>query len=322
LLRPALLARFTSALVTAIALLSIGVSAQIPVPLTVTETPQQTYTAMLEVGIGSLPALSVVFDTGSLGLELYATPGIPGNGTTCSNQAISVSYGNPLRVTYSGVICYGSMDLAGVISTPSIPFGLLTSPTYCAPGAECKTPQQNYAAGIYGEFGAGIFPAPGVNLPNPLSTLPGAYGERFKVRLTTNPGVGSSLILAPGWSYDAAIFPQSQQSIGVLSLPLYDEGHGCVQVNEQPTTVCPLVVFDTGNPVPFVYVTIPDLPTVVGSNGDIYVAPGTTIGLAPRVGGPSGVSLVATSSFAGEFRYANQTKNLINAGILAFLGMM
>jgi hypothetical protein len=321
------MARFASALVTAIALLSIGVSAQqvalgtnrpIVVPLTMTETLQQTYEAMLEVGVGSLPALSIKFDTGSVGLELYATPGIPGNGTTCSGQTISVSYGNPLRVTYSGVICYGSMNFAGVISTPSIPFGLLTSLTYCAPGNQCNTPQQNYADGTYGVFGAGIFP--GANLPNPLRTLPGPYGERFMLRLNANTSEPDSLILAPRWCYDAAVFPQSEETVGAFNLPVYDKGQGCVLVNGQPTSVCPSVAFDTGNGVPFVYVTIPSLPTVVGSNGDIYVAPGTTIGLAPRLGGPSAVTLVASDSFAGEFRYANQNLNLINVGIQAFLG--
>jgi hypothetical protein len=34
------------------------------------------------------------------------------------------------------------------------------------------------------------------------------------------------------------------------------EGQGCVQGNGQPTSVCPQVSFDTGNPVPFVYATI------------------------------------------------------------------
>jgi|SRR5580658_2038045 hypothetical protein len=319
-LRPALVARFTFALVTAIALLSIGVSAQIAIPLTMTESPLQTFKTTLEVGIGSLPPLSISFDTGSVGLELFATPGIPDNGTTCSDQTISVSYGNPVKVTYSGVICNGKLNLASVISTPSIPFGLLTSLTYCAPGNSCTTPQQNYANGYYGVFGAGLFAVPGVNLPNPLRTLRGARGDRFMVRLSVTPGEPSLLFLAPSWNYASAIFPQSNETSGALNLPGYAKGQGCVLVNGQQTAVCPTVVFDTGAPVPFVYVTIPDLPTVVGSNGDTYVAPGTTIGLTPRVGGLSAVNLVATDTFAGEFRYANQSSNIINAGIQAFLG--
>ncbi len=323
LLRPASAPRFTSALVTAIALFSVGVSAQIEIPLTLEESAQQTYEAVLQVGVGSLSSLPIKFDTGSVGLELFATPGIPGNGTTCSSQTFSVSYGNPIRVTYSGVVCNGTMNLSGYISTPNIPFGLLTSTTYCEPGYQCKTPQENYAAGNYGVFGAGIFSVPGLDLPNPLRTLAEPYGESFLVRLSTSLIQPSLLILAPTWNYGAAVFPQGEetyQSVGALLLPVYVEGQGYVQLSDQPTTANPEIVFDTGNPVPWFHATIPNLTTVVGSNGDTYVAPGTMIGAAPRLGGPSGVTLIASSSYAGEFPYTNQSENLINLGIEAFLG--
>jgi len=175
-----MVSRFACALVVTIVLsinvwtqqMSLSGTAPIHLPLTITETADQTYKATLQVGIGSLPPMSIGFDTGSVGLELFAVPGIPGNGTACTNETFSVSYGNPLRVTYGGVICYGEIALAGVISTPRIPFGLLTSLTYCAPGYQCNTPQENYAEGIYGVFGAGISPA-AVDVPNPLRTLPG-----------------------------------------------------------------------------------------------------------------------------------------------------
>lgn len=288
------------------------------VPLTMVETAAQTEKAMLEVGIGSLQPLSIGVDTGSVGLVLFATPGIPGNGTSCSTKTISVSYGNPLRVTYSGMICHGSISLGGVITTPRLPFALLTSMTFCAPKNQCKTPQQNYADGDYGIFGVGI--SPGDNLPNPLRTLPGAYGERFMFRLNANSGEPSLLILAPAWRFDAAVFPQFEQTTGARGLPVYNKGQGCVLVNGQPTSVCPFVSFDTGNGVPWLHVTIPSLPTVPGPDGIIYVAPGTTIGVTPRLGGPAAVSLVAGDTFAGEFRYADQSSNLINVSIQAFLG--
>jgi hypothetical protein len=288
------------------------------VPLTMVETELQTYKAVLQVGVGSLEPLSIPVDTGSVGLVLFATPGIPGNDTSCSTEAISVSYGNPLRVTYSGVVCYGSINLAGITATPRIPFALLTSTTFCAPKNQCKTPQQNYADGDYGVFGVGI--SPGDNLPNPLRTLPGAYGKRFMFRLNPITSEPSSLILAPRWRFDAAVFPQFGQTTGALGLPVYDKGQGCVLINGRPASICPIVSFDTGNGVPWLHATIPDLPTVTGSNGNIYVAPGTTIGVAPRLGGPAAVTLVAGTNFAGEFRYADQKSNLINVSIQAFFG--
>jgi hypothetical protein len=322
--------RFALAMVTSV---FIGVRAQtayaqttssdttepLPVSLTMFETAEQTEKAMLQVGIGSLRPFSIPVDTGSVGLVLFATPGIPGNDTTCSTETITVSYGNPLRVTYSGLICYGSINLADVIATPSIPFALLTSTIFCAPNNQCKTPQQNYADGNYGVFGVGI--SPGDNLPNPLRTLPGAYGKRFMFRLNANSNDASSLILAPHWRFDAAVFPQFEQTIGALGLPVYDKGQACVLVNGQFTNppVCPLVSFDTGNGVPWVHATIPHLRTVK-VDGEKYVEPGTKIGIAPRLGGPAAVSLVAGHTFATEFRYADEESNLINVSIRAFLG--
>ena len=288
-------------------------------PLTMAETEAQTEKASLQLIIGSLQPLSIGVDTGSVGLVLFATPGVPGNGTTCSTQTIQLSYGNPKRVTYSGFVCQGTINLAGVIATPSIPFALLNSVIYCAPNYQCKTPQQNYADADYGIFGVGI--SPGDSLPNPLRTLPGAYGKRFMFRLNADTSQPSSLILGPRWRFDAAVFPQFEQTTGALGLPVYDKGEGCVLVNGQPTTppVCPLVSFDTGNGVPWLHATIPNLPTVT-IDKETYVAPGTTIGVSTRLGGPPAVTLVAGDTFASEFRYADQGSNLINVSIQAFLG--
>lgn len=274
---------------------------------------------MISVGVGSLqPPLPITLDTGSVGLVLFAVPGIPGNGTAC-NQSFSVSFGNPLRVTYSGMICTGTINLAGLISTPSIPFGLLTATTFCAQGFQCKTPQENYAAGVYGVFGVGL--GPGLDLPNPLRTLPGAYGQRFMLRLNANTNALSSLMLAPAWRFDAAVFPQGPQTVGALKLPTYGKGPGCVLVNGQASSVCPLVSFDTGNGVPWFHVSIPNLPTVTPNpNGPTFVAPETTMGVSPSLGGPPAFTLVAGDTFAGEFGYEDFTSNLINVGIQAFLG--
>ena len=288
-------------------------------PLAMAETEAQTEKASLQVGIGSLKPLSIGVDTGSVGLVLFAMRGIPGHGITCSTQTITLSYGNPKRVTYSGVICQGPIHLADIIATPSIPFAQLTSITYCAPNYQCRTPQQNYADGDYGIFGVGI--SPGDSLPNPLRTLPGAYGKRFMFRLNANSSEQSFLILAPHWRFDAAVFPQFEQTTGALGLPVYDKGQGCVLVNGQPTSppACPLVSFDTGNGVPWVHAIVHGLPKVT-IDKETYVAPGTTIGIAPRQGGPAAVSLVAGDTFATEFHYTDQTSNLINVGIQAFLG--
>jgi hypothetical protein len=137
------------------------------------------------------------------------------------------------------------------------------------------------------------------------------------LRLNANMDVPSSLILAPAWRFDAAIFPQGEQTVDARKLPTYGKGLGCVSVNTQAASVCPSVSFDTGNGVPWFHTNIPNLPAVK-SNGTTFVAPGTTIGVAPRLGGPSAITLVAGDSFAGEFRYEDLKSGLINLSIQAF----
>jgi hypothetical protein len=281
------------------------------------ETGAHTLKAMISLGIGSLDALSITLDTGSVGLVLFDVSGIPGNGTACNGGPFSVSFGNPKRVTYSGVKCSGTIKLANVISTPPVEFGLLKKTTFCNPEFDCKGPHENYEAGNFGVFGVGI--APGVELANPLRTLPGDLGSRFMLRLSADAATRSSLILAPAWRFDAAIFPQFAEVVGALQLPTYDKGQGCVLVNGQAPSACPLVSFDTGNGVPWFHVSIPGLPTVT-KDGHEFVAPETTIGITPRLGGTAAFTLTAGKTFAGEFRYQDLNASLMNVAIQAFFG--
>jgi hypothetical protein len=52
----------------------------------------------------------------------------------------------------------------------------------------------------------------------------------------------------------------------------------------------------------------------------VYVAPGVTLTLAPRVGAAAAITLQAGSTFLTEFRYEDQQENLANMAIQAFLG--
>jgi hypothetical protein len=129
------------------------------IPITMSETEVGTEKASFQIGIGSLQPLSVGIDTGSVGLVLFATPGIPGHDTTCSTKTIELSYGNPKRVTYSGVICHGPINLADVISTPRIPFALLTSVIYCAQRTSAERHSRTMPMAITGFVVSASLPA-------------------------------------------------------------------------------------------------------------------------------------------------------------------
>jgi hypothetical protein len=282
-----------------------------------------TVKALLNVGIGTMGSFTITLDTGSVGLRFFdpTTDDLSGNGVTCDpTKPTSVTYGNPARVTYTGDTCYAQITMGGVATPVAIPFALLKTMTVCTLSSGCKTPQQNYADGNYGVFGAGI--APGDEIPNPLRTLAGDYGKRFMLRLNADVSVPSYLVLAPAWNFNAAIFPQGEETIGALGIKNYVPGYACVTWLQGMETVCPQVTFDTGNGVPWFHVAIPNLPTVTGGvdGTTVYVAPGVTLTLAPRVGAAAAITLQAGSTFLTEFRYEDQQENLANMAIQAFLG--
>jgi hypothetical protein len=301
----------------AIAQGNVGPSA-VNVPLTMVKYGSTgTYKADLEVGVGKLCRLPIVFDTGSTGLVLFAVPhvGDPSSGTRCTRQPFSVTYGNPGRITYSGVVCSGKVDVGGLTTARRVPFALLTSAS-CPPtnpGCTLTTPQQLYRDGDYGIFGASL--ALGETIPNPLRVLPGSYGQRFAVRVTPTAG---ELVLG-GPYFKGVVFPLVPEGSGALGIAGYRSGYECVVVNGSASEVCAETVYDTGNGVPFFYAYIRALSVMDG-----YVSPGTNIGFTPPYGSPvaAAATLVASNTFAGQFRVEPNEDQvpLINVGIQGFLG--
>ncbi len=300
-------------------------AAPVSVPLTMVLGSQGSLKAMLEVGIGSMSPLPITLDTGSVGLRFFdpTIEDLYGNGITCDPlNTTTVTYGNPARVEYGGDICKAAItigdptDPSHAMQAEVIPFALLKVVLECYSTAGCSTPQDNYANGNYGVFGAGL--DSGADLPNPLRALPGKFGQRFMLRLNSDVSEPSSLVLAPHWNYQAVVFPQGEESIGALNLPDYGHGFACITWQNDPAgpaTFCPQVVFDTGNSVPWFHVTIPDLPPAYDP-----VPPGDVFTLQARVGGPAAVTLTSGSTFMTAYRYEDQSENLVNMGIQAFLG--
>jgi hypothetical protein len=75
------------------------------------------------------------------------------------------------------------------------------------------------------------------------------------------------------------------------------------------------VVFDTGNSVPWFHTAIPDLPTTENP-----VPSGDTFTLQERFGGPAAFTFTSGSTFMTEYRYEDQSENLVNMGIQPFVG--
>jgi len=81
----------------------------IHIPMVIQQNPKfGTSKVSVRVGIGNLPPLPVIFDTGSSGLHVYADANLdaPGSGVRCTQTPTKVTYGNPPRIILSGVVCY------------------------------------------------------------------------------------------------------------------------------------------------------------------------------------------------------------------------
>src|SRR5580704_3762395 len=95
------------------------------VPVTVSFT-RNVYKATVMVSVGTLRAVPIAIDTGSVGLRLFAFPGVgtPGSGTTCSEGQTTVLFSNPARIGYHGVACSGYVHIGSAATLRAIPFDL------------------------------------------------------------------------------------------------------------------------------------------------------------------------------------------------------
>lgn len=276
-----------------------------------------TYKATLSIGIGSLRPLRVAFDTGSVGLRVFADAHLdaPGSGVQCSQTPTSVTYGNPGRITYSGVICYAPLHFENYTTPATVPIAYLTSASCPQTNPNCTIPNLNNPhdmGGGYGVFGAGIIGAMSGEgkVPNPFVTLPGALGSVFSIRLTPQNG---DLILGAQAPADAVRFPLTPARSPDRK---WDFGQACIFVDGRPIDDCLSISFDTGNGIPWLHnVANPSLPV-----DDAFVTPGTRIGFGPPGASTEVVSLTAGATFPNRVRVLNNGGlPLTNVSIRVFL---
>ena len=167
----------------------------IHIPLTMSRlTNYGTYKPTIIIGIGNLKPLPFGFDTGSSGLRVFADANLEaaGSGVQLTHIPTSVTYGNPGRITYHGVIAFARLRF-GSFSTPTlVPIAYLTAAARPKTNPNGKLPdlRDHAEMGGYGVFGAGLTGrmfAEG-HVPNPILTLPGRRGSIYSVRLTPEGG--------------------------------------------------------------------------------------------------------------------------------------
>lgn len=290
--------------------------APVSVPLTVTHNPGfGTYKAQISIALGEGRPLPFGFDTGSVGLRVFADARLEATpGVRCSTTPTSVTYGNPGRITYDGVVCYAPLHFANVTEAAMVPIAYLTSASCPNTNPSCKIPDLKSPRAMhgYGVFGAGLAGTThgDATVPNPITLLPGRRGSRYSVVLRRD---GGELELGPDVPPGAVTFARNE---GTTPGQRYSLPRGCLYVNGRPTGTCMLVSFDTGNGVPWIHCAQSDaIPQQSG-----FVLPGTRLGFAPAGDLREAASIVAGNAFDDRIRIVSVPGKapLLNASIQAF----
>lgn len=299
---------------------ALGLSAQadelqpVHVPLEIWQNTNGATKANLSIGIGNMQPVPFLFDTGSAGLHVFSTTRLdtsPGSGIRCTNTPTHVTYGNPATIVYKGVICYAILHIGSLSSSQLVPFAYLTEAVCPDTRPNCRHLDiskltRNHGYGIIG---------PGLHskdLPNPIRTLPGRYGEMYSIVLSPERG---ELILGSSVPSNAVVFPQTQvRTAGPDGVLQWEKGDTCLFVNGQATGTCLKTSFDTGNGIPFIH-TITD-SLIPQSDG--LVTPSTRIGFAPEGSTQEAVSIDAGTYKIKVAQASNNNAVIFNAGIEPF----
>lgn len=233
------------------------------------------------IGVGDLPLHGYGFDTGSSGLHVWAVADLraPGSGVECSDTTTTVTYGNPPRITFYGVICHARLRLGAYLTPQTVRIAYLDSASCLGTGCHVPNLKDSIAMGGFGVFGVGISGA--MDIPNPILTLPAPYNT-YSVRLRRKGGV---LVLGSKEPPTAATFHMTPAS----TPGVWTYAKGCLFVDSQSINTCLNLSFDTGNPVPWIH-NVNDT-TIQQPPGIVRV--GTRIGFAPLGDSTEAISVVA-----------------------------
>jgi hypothetical protein len=287
------------------------------VPLTMIRTRAGTYKAIIGVRIGNLAPLPFTFDTGSTGLHVFANAKLDaaGSGAACSQTPTSVTYGNPPRVIYSGVMCYAPLQIGTISTAKPIPIAYLTKASCPSNLPRCTLPDLSNRKAMdgYGVFGAGvtgIMSGEG-KAPPPILSLPGPYGQIYSLALTPERG---ELILGSSVPSNATAFPLTK--VTEVSDERWSLGKACLFINRHAIATCLLVSFDTGNGVPWIH----NIASLLIPQSRGIVKPSTSIGFGPDPSDTEAMSVVAGTEFANAIHVRQVPgRDMTNTSIQVFL---
>lgn len=237
----------------------------VSVPIRTIDTPDRSgQNGIVNIQVGS-SKLSVMLDTGSVGLRLWG--GKPSGATMTSLSAPALVDG----VTMPGQFAKASMSIGGVRTTTPVSFQLIST--------ENSYIKQWKSNGIEGILGVGIGRS---SLLNPLTALPSSLGTRWSVhfaRSHTAADRSGALVLGAAAPGDAIMnFQLSFQGTSSSGVLLWDDHaiDGCWKFGVTSEQCVP-TWFDSGFTVMRIKgQSFSGLPQTVSH----LLAPGTAVSLA------------------------------------------
>lgn len=150
----------------------------VTVPLTTIDTPGRTgSSALLRMRVGNSAPITVMIDTGTVGLRLW---GAPPAGANVTQERLSTRLGGQ---QVPGLIATAPMHFLGVSTVRDVPFQYISTDN-----AYIKRWKK---AGVSGIIGLGVGDG---DLTNPLMSLPASLGQSWSLSFSRRPGAGQLVI--------------------------------------------------------------------------------------------------------------------------------
>ena len=281
---------------------SSGSHLPVSVPVRTLDTPDRTgQNGIVSIRVGSSAPLSVMLDTGSVGLRLWN--GKPAGAVATSVAAPAAAGGGNLPGEYAKA----SVSVGGVRTSSPVTFQLIsTDSSYIT---------QWKSRGVAGILGIGVGRGP---LPNPLAALPGSLGSQWSVhfsrsRSSVSSGAGA-LVLGAAVPADAVMnFQLSLQGKSPAGALLWDDhaASGCWTFGSASEQCVP-TWFDSGFTVMRIKgKTFSGLPQTASH----VLAPGTLVSLAAGSSAFVGHRFIAGHAGSRNLaRVLSSGRSVINTG--------
>ncbi len=220
----------------------------IPISLRQAQGSKQGARPMVEVRVGASQPVSVLLDTGSVGLHIFE-PAIKegqGSGVTVTARPDSIAYSG--GSIFNGFVASAVVRVGSVATATAVRFGLIERASCTTAKPRCSTAggiPSAMAAGEYGILGVAM-QRTGNGIESPLLGMPGDLSKSWSIHLERS---GGQLVLGapiPAVSKGAGFQLRSDGESGAERYWEDSAVRMCFAVGS--AKACTKAIFDTGTP--------------------------------------------------------------------------